>query len=107
MKKQIALIAAAAMSTAAYADHHETQQHDEAQQENDVDFESMPDTEETSTYDGPDSYTEGQPPPAEDHGTTRPLAGLLADYRPQVRSDYPVCSRDIRDNCVQRRDPGY
>ena len=96
--KKIAFIAALAMSTAAFADNHDN---------DDVDFESMPDTEETSNYDGPDSYTEGQPPPRAGHGMTRPMAGLLRDYRPQVRSDYPVCSQEIRDNCVQPRDPGY
>ncbi|MCA1748763.1 MAG: hypothetical protein LC634_04280, partial [Sphingomonadales bacterium] len=61
-----------------------------------------PDTEETSVYDGPDSYNPNQPPPAE--GTiTRSVVGY---YTPVTRTDYPSCSETVRDNCIQTAPPG-
>lgn len=97
--KYLALIAATALAgTAAHADHH-------AQPE-DVERQEMPSTEETQTYDGDNSYTATQPPPAND-GSAVLGAALMSNFQVQTRADYPVCDRQTRDNCVQRRDPGY
>ena len=65
---------------------------------------AMPDSAETTIYDGPDSYTPSQPPPAGSEGQV--LAQRLDTYQPMARDSYPVCSTEIRDNCVQRNDPG-
>ena len=39
-------------------------------------------------------------------GTGQVLAQRLDTYQPVARDTYPVCSAEIRDNCVQRNDPG-
>ncbi len=100
MKKTLALTAAAglaaALSGAAWADNHAMQE---------PDLIPLGTSAQTETYDGPNTTTApGQPAPLEtDARTNSPGDG----YNPATRSDYPFCSEEVRDNCRQRRDPGY
>lgn len=90
--KTVLFIAAAAMGTAAAA---------QTADPGPTTTEQSPDTEETSNYDGPDSYNPNQPPPTES-GITRSVAG---PYQPVTRDDYPRCSETVRDNCIQTAPP--
>lgn len=94
MKKLILAASALALGTAASANEPGAK----------VDPAATPDTAETSVYDGPDSYTPSQPPPTE--GNPEVMSQRLDLYQPVARASYPVCTTEIRDNCVQRIDPG-
>ena len=98
MKKTIAICAAIGLTSAAYADNH---MQDDGTAEQD-----MPTTQETQVYDGPDSSTPGQPAPA---GNWRSIlrSQSMASFTANARTDYPTCTREVRDNCKQARDPGY
>ncbi len=59
----------------------------------------------TQTYDGPNS--EGAPgQPAPEAGSSQ-LTASFATYSATQRTEYAFCSETVRDNCRQRRDPGY
>ena len=96
--KLIALTAAAALtvSTAAYADHH---------MQTDDGLIPLGNSPQTETYDGPNSRgAPGQPAPTDSEAKTE---SVFATYQASTRADYPFCSATVRDNCRQRRDPGY
>lgn len=59
----------------------------------------------TEVYDGPNSTgAPGQPAPTD--ADTR-LTSPAGTYSATARTEYPFCSATVRDNCRQRRDPGY
>lgn len=93
--KTLLFLAAAAMGTAAAAQT--------ADPDPTTTTEQSPDTEETSVYDGPDSYNPAQPPPGAGNPGVRSVVGT---YRPQIRDSYPPCSETVRDNCIQTAPPG-
>ncbi|NNC73802.1 MAG: hypothetical protein HKN78_13135 [Sphingomonadaceae bacterium] len=65
----------------------------------------LPSTSNTENYDGPNSRgAPGQPAPTDADARLTSPAGT---YSATARTEYPFCSATVRDNCRQRRDPGY
>ena len=100
MKKTIALVAAIGLASAAYGQTTAQPATDDA-----AELIPLPETTKTQTYDGPNSAgAPGQPAPTD---ADAKLTAAEGRYTAQTRGEYPFCSATVRDNCRQRRDPGY
>ena len=98
MKRTLALAGALALATAAGAQTTTTADDDP----------TTPDpvnrAHNVTEWDGPGPGAPGQPAP--EPGSPGVMSQAAESFTPTPRQDYPTCSEEVRDNCVQRIDPG-